>query len=59
MADMQNLREFTIERFKCWINKDAKILSFHVEAGLSEKAFPNEMLFKQFVYDLAGSYKVQ
>lgn len=59
MADMQNIKESTIERFKCWINKDAKILSFHFEEGFSEKAFPNEMLFKQFVYDLAGSYKVQ
>ena len=59
MADMQNIREATIERFECWINKEAKILSFHFEEGFAEKIFLNEAVFKQFVYDLAGSYKVQ
>lgn len=53
MADMQNIRESTIERFKCWINKESKILSFHFEEGFAEKVFLSEAVFKQFVYDLA------
>lgn len=55
----QTLNDSTIEKFKCWINKEAKILSFHFVEGFIEKAFSSETLLKQYAYELAGSYRVQ
>ena len=53
------MNDSTIEKFKCWINKEGKILSFHFVEGFIEKAFPSEALLRQYAYELAGSYRVQ
>lgn len=52
-------KDTVIDKFKCWINKDTKTLSFHFEEGFVEKVFDTEGEMKQFCYQLAASYRVQ
>ena len=48
-------KDTVIDKFKCWINKETKTLSFHFEEGFVEKVFDTEGEMKQFCYQLAAS----